>query len=103
MSLSFTVSWSGSDSLSGIASYDVQYREGGIGAWTDWLVGTSATSATFGPSSPVLVQRDETYYFRVRARDHAGNLEAYPGGDGDTSTYVKDITLIYLPLVLRNY
>ena len=102
-SVSFTVSWSGSDSLSGIANYDVQYRVGSGGAWTDWLAGTTSTSATFGPASPVVVVRDQAYYFRVRARDNAGNLEAYPGGDGDSSTYVEEVFFIYLPVSLRNY
>jgi hypothetical protein len=101
-SLWFTVSWSGSDGLSGIDTYDVQYRVGSGGAWTDWLVGTSSTSDTFGPASPVGVVVDQTYYFRARARDNAGNLEAYPGGDGDTSTYVQEVFPVYLPVTLRN-
>jgi len=35
----FTVQWSGSDGGgSGLRSYDVQYKDGSEGAWTDWLV-----------------------------------------------------------------
>lgn len=30
-----------------------------------------------------------TYYFRVRARDNAGNQEAYVAGDGDTHTTIE--------------
>jgi hypothetical protein len=98
------VSWSGTDGLSGsgIDTYDVQYRVGSGGVWTDWLLGTTSTSDTFGPASPVVVVVDETYYFRVRARDYAGNLEAYPGGDGDTSTYVQEVFPVFLPVTLKN-
>jgi hypothetical protein len=99
--LSFTVSWSGSDALSGVASYDVQYRVGAAGMWTDWLSGTTATSATFGPGAPVTVTPGETYYFRVRAHDGAGNLEAYPGGDGDTHTFIAESFPVFLPFVKR--
>ena len=32
----FTVSWSGSDGAgSGVMQYDVQYRDGAVGVWTD--------------------------------------------------------------------
>ena len=82
--LSFSVSWSGSDATSGIASYDVQYRDG-TGSWTDWLTETTETSATFTGED------GHTYYFQCRARDSAGNVEDYPGGYGDTHTTV-DIT-----------
>ena len=76
-----TIQWSGSDSGgAGLKSYDVQLRDGLSGAWTDWQLATSQTSATFTGSS------GHTYYFRARARDNAFNLEAYPGGDGDTFT-----------------
>ncbi len=77
-----TVSWSGSDSgVAGIASYDVQYRIGTAGAWTDWQMNTADTSATFVGSS------GQTIYFRSRARDNAGNGEAWPSAaDGDAST-----------------
>ncbi len=102
--LAFTVTWSGSDGPgSGIASYDVQYRVGSGGAWTPWLTGATDTSAIFGPDTPVPVFREVTYYFRVRAWDHAGNLEAYPGGDGDTSTYVEMVYYIYVPATLKAF
>ena len=68
--LSTTVSWSGVDAGSGILSYDVQVRDGSGGWWTDWQSGMTATSAVFTGSA------GHTYYFRSRARDVAGNLEA---------------------------
>jgi uncharacterized repeat protein (TIGR01451 family) len=67
----FTVSWSGEDIWSGIASYDVQVRDGYEGAWTDWQVGTAGTSATFSGA------HGHTYFFRARARDHSGTTSAY--------------------------
>jgi Tol biopolymer transport system component len=68
-----TVEWSGIDiGLAGIMSYDIQYRDGANGAWTDWVMGTAQTSAVFNGLN------GHTYYFRSRARDYAGNLEAYP-------------------------
>jgi hypothetical protein len=98
---SFVVTWSGTDVLSGIASYDVQYRAGRDGVWTLWLSATSDTSAVFGPNAPVAIVRGQTYFFQVRAADRAGNVEAYPAGDGDTSTYVEEMHTLYLPLVIR--
>ncbi len=81
----FTVSWSGSDGQSGVTSYDLQYRDGAAGPWTDWLTRTTATSALFTGQS------GHTYYFRARARDNVGNLEPYPPGDGDTATTVDTV------------
>ncbi|HUS16981.1 MAG TPA: S-layer homology domain-containing protein, partial [Chloroflexia bacterium] len=80
---SFTVSWGGADEPggSGLASFDVQYRAGPAGAWTDWQVGNTATSATFSGAEGI------TYSFRARARDAAGNLGTYPA-QGDTATNV---------------
>ena len=83
----FTVSWSGDDATSGVATYDVQYRVGSSGTWQDWQAATTQTSATFGPSDPVAVQEGQTYFFRARARDRAGNVGAY-APEGNCSTYV---------------
>lgn len=69
--LRFTVSWSGTDA-SGIASYDVRYRDGN-GSWQPWpgYTNTSATSGQF------VGQADHTYRFQVRARDGLGNQSSY--------------------------
>ncbi len=83
----FTVTWSGFDAGSGIASYDIQYREGPAGVWVDWLTGTDTSSALFAGE----LQR--SYTFRSRARDQAGNLEAYPEeGDSQTQTPAYQLT-----------
>ncbi len=83
--LSFLVSWSGSDTTSGVASYDVQFRDGTGVSWEDWQTSPMATSTAF------VGEEGHTYYFQSRARDNAGNVEDYPGGDGDTHTTV-DVT-----------
>jgi len=72
---SFLVSWDGSDTLSGLASFDVQYRVGVDGTWQDWVLDAGATqkSRLFTGAQP-----GKTYYFRSRAVDNAGNIEAYP-------------------------
>ena len=74
-STSFTVYWSGTDAASGITSYDVQFKEGVNGAWQDWIAGAgpAQTSGLFTGG-----KAGKTYYFRTRARDRAGNLEAWP-------------------------
>jgi uncharacterized protein YjiK len=63
--------WYSYDNLSGIANYDVQYRDGADGNWTDLVLGTTDTYTTFVGAD------GHTYYFRVRARDNAGNLSPY--------------------------
>ena len=70
-SVPFTVSWSGTDSGSGIDHYDVQSRDGD-GQWADWLTATSLTTSDFTGED------GHTYYFRCRATDNAGNAEEYP-------------------------
>ncbi len=68
----FTVRWEGGDDASGVWSYDVQVRDGRTGEWRDWLSWTARTQATFAGED------GHTYYFRVRARDRAGNVGEYP-------------------------
>ncbi len=90
---SFAISWGGSDSQTGIWSYDVQYQDNG-GPWmnlnfTDGAaccMGTTATSFTLPPQ-----QCYHTYSFQVRARDQSGNVGAY---SSPVSTYIPcDFTM----------
>src|SRR5262249_18305433 len=72
-SLSFNVSWSGSDDAngSGIATYNVFVSENG-GAFTSFLLGTMQTSATFTG------QDGHTYAFYSVAADNVVNLQSIP-------------------------
>jgi len=79
----FHVWWYGSDNLSDIASYDIQYRDGSSGTWTDLLTDTTDMQYHF------VGQDAHTYYFRARARDHAGNQSTYASGDGDAQHTVE--------------
>jgi hypothetical protein len=79
----FQVAWRGSDAGFGIASYDVQVRDGASGTWETWLSNTTATSATY---SAVAV--GHTYYFRSAAQDWAGHVETDLPADGDTHTTI---------------
>jgi hypothetical protein len=89
-STSFFVSWSpGATDFggSGIASYDVQYRDASTsGPWTTWQSFVSYGGAWFYGSG------GHIYQFRSRARDNVGNLEAYPVSY-DSQTGVATIDL----------
>ena len=66
------VEWGATDPLSDVVSFDVQVKTGENGAWADWLMDVSDQSGVFNG-------KDGTRYaFRVRAKDGAGNQEAYP-------------------------
>lgn len=67
---SFTVSWTGSDNVSGIQYYDVQYRYNNS-PWSMWLPQTLATSAQFTNAA------DGLYAFEVRAVDNLGQVELF--------------------------
>ena len=77
----FVVSWRPDSGVTDIASYTVQYNHAGSG-WTDWLVQTTQTAATFiaNPTWGV-------YEFRSIAYDTAGNAEV-PPATNDTWTIV---------------
>ncbi len=67
----FTVRWSGADTHSGIASYNVRFRRaawnGTFGTVSAFQTGTTATSAVFSGAA------GNTYCFSAQARDRAGN------------------------------
>lgn len=65
-STSFEVSWSATDSGSGVDRYDVQ-KKVGDGSWQPWKMNTALTSSNFTG------QDGTEYSFRVRARDRVGN------------------------------
>ncbi len=75
----FTVSRSGTDVGSGIASFDilVSTNDGPFGVW---LSGTTDTSATFTG------QNGSSYRFYSIARDHAGQLQPTPGATTTSTT-----------------
>jgi len=65
----FLVKWSATDDASGVRSCDVEYWVDG--AWHPWQSTALMEGAWFRPAM------GETYVFRVRARDWAGNLSGW--------------------------
>ena len=72
---------------------------GESGDWRDWLTGSTDTSGTFNPAELGVPSGADTYYFRVRSKDKAGNIEAYPSTP-DAWTTVASFS-IYLPITIR--
>jgi Tol biopolymer transport system component len=83
------VSWGGFDpGGSGIASYDLQYRLNN-GPWTNWLLDSTLTGALL----EIAGLAGDTVGLRVRARDHAQNLESWPTSpSGTTRLYLWGIS-----------
>jgi hypothetical protein len=100
---SWSVSWSGNDSpppASGLKHFDVQFSEvSSDGPWQAWHTGTSLTEDTFGPTSPIPVQDNTTYYFRVRAEDNVSNVSSWTNGE-DKTTYQSGIKKVFLPILM---
>lgn len=94
----FTVSWQGY-AADGIQDYDVQYRIGYSGVWTNWLMQVTSTTAQFGPTTPVTPTMGNVYCFRSRARDRVGHVESYPT-QADECTVLAEFQ-VFLPVVLR--
>ncbi len=77
------VQWGGSDDISGVAAYDVQVRQLPNGGWRDWVMNSTTNEAWFGPTE------GKQFAFRVRARDWASNMEAWPDqADMETTSVV---------------
>jgi hypothetical protein len=95
------VEWSGSDALSGIASYDIQYHLANETDWVDWLTGVSEPSAIISPTLPGRSESlppKSVIFFRVRATDQAGNTGEYSLENRLTSI---PGSALYLPLSIR--
>ncbi len=93
-----TASWSSVEAGSGQVRYDVQFRIGTDGAWIDLWTATQQTTTTFGPQVPgidsPLTTRTKTF-FRIRARDAAGNQSVYVENEN------IPIVILYLPMVIH--
>jgi len=89
----FSVTVLGTDATSGVASYDLEFRDGLSGSWTGWLTATTATNASFSG------QDGHTYSFRVRAHDNAGNTSAF--SSGGTTTTVDATPPVADPLLIN--
>ncbi|MGB9940450.1 DUF1616 domain-containing protein [Methanosarcina sp.] len=80
-SASFNVSWNGTDDVSGIAYYSIDSSTDGVN-WEPWISRTADTSSVFSGA------HNQTYYFRSRAVDNAGNEEPiHVGPDTKTKVY----------------
>lgn len=66
----FPVTWQGNDATSGIAGYDLEVKTSAMD-WTRVLTNTTLLAIDYTGVN------EESYYFRVRARDVAGNVEAW--------------------------
>ncbi|MEJ5198075.1 MAG: right-handed parallel beta-helix repeat-containing protein [Anaerolineae bacterium] len=88
----FTVSWSGSDSGSGIAVYNI-YRSVNGGPFELWQACTPMTQTVFAGAV------GSTYSFYSVAADNLGHRQPTP-----TAAQATTVTraLLYLPLVMRN-
>lgn len=76
------VSWAGQDiGPTGLNQFDIQYRVGANGPWTNWLTGVNETGAVF-PGTP-----GTTVYFRSRAYDNAFNREEWPNTPDASTTF----------------
>lgn len=93
--ITFPVSWNGSDTLSGVATYDVAYKRNDQATWTSWVAGTTNTSGIFTG------ERGYTYTLRVQARDSVSNVSL----PAESVTRIENLPPppdVYLPLILNH-
>jgi len=76
------ITWSASDTTSGVAFTELWCKPPG-GTWGNTGLSQGGTAGTF---YYIPTQGDGEYFFATRSVDRAGNWEAGPNGDGDTST-----------------
>ena len=103
----FNVTWGGTDTGSGpnggsgIAHFDVQFQLNG-GAWTPFLVTTTATMGTVTNATA-----GQVYAFRARAVDRVGNIQTFSGNAQAQTTIslgdpVAFITPFNPPVTMQN-
>ena len=92
-STTYAVGWTGSDTLSGISSYNIQYRANGSSTWHNCLTGTTHTSAVCNVGSTGL------FWFRSQATDVAGHVENAGNGDMHTGQAVVSVVWNILPII----
>jgi hypothetical protein len=90
------ISWSGSDSLSGIYKYEYALGTSSGGtetiSWTDASTNPDLLASTSVSLTGLTTLTDATkYYLSVRATDKAGNLSAVKTGDGITIDVTKPV------------
>jgi hypothetical protein len=95
----YKVSWSGSDALSNVESYTIEYRapDGQDSSWQPWLNAVTGTSALFAPPVP-----GQIYEFRSQAVDSLGNVEAaHATADMSTEQAHSSSHAIILPIIRK--
>jgi hypothetical protein len=98
LSPNFLVIWSGTDNLSGVASYDVQWREMD-GEW-HWLI-QDTTSTQWQVTG---AQDRVTYEFRARATDKAGNTQPFSeDAQAETTVIATPVSIVesFVPPILK--
>ncbi|MGB3716061.1 MAG: fibronectin type III domain-containing protein, partial [Candidatus Promineifilaceae bacterium] len=88
----FVLTWGGTDNLSGIKNYDLQYKVGD-GPWLN---------ASFNPTMQTSyhvtgVQNGITYYFRARATDNVGNVQPWSANAQTQTTIILEPVSEILP------
>lgn len=92
----YQINWSGTDNLSGVDRYNVDFRAAN-GAWTRWLSDTKSQSALFAPPAAGTV-----YEFRSLAVDVAGNVESGSNSaQATTAGAIRLSNMQSLPTVVR--
>jgi hypothetical protein len=91
LSNNFMLTWGGTDNLSGIQNYDVQYKVGD----GPWLLGLQQTTLTSYHVTGV--QDGVTYYFRTRATDNVGNVQPWSAGAQTQTTIILEPISEILP------
>jgi hypothetical protein len=87
----FTLSWSGTDNLSGVAHYDVQWRVNG----GNWEMLLEESPQTFFQITGA--QNGATYDFRIRATDNVGNSDEWPDNPQTSTSVITSASATVLP------